>query len=223
MYQFYLLDIDNTLLNFDAAEIRSFHKLLESYEISYEEELFRYYKKVNKNFWSLLEQGKVDKDTVLIGRFKELFAYLDLDHDPAEAEKRFQNNLSDAGEMMPHAEDTLLNLKAEGKKLYSASNGVYMTQIKRLEAAGLFPYFEGMFVSEKVGYEKPDKNFFDHCFENIKDFDKSKAIMVGDSLTSDIQGACNSGIDSCLYNPKGSSTSSKATHTICDLKDLLSL
>lgn len=223
MYQFYLLDIDNTLLNFDAAEIRSFYKLLESYHISYEEELFRYYQKINKNFWNLLEQGKVDKETVLIGRFIELFAYLGLDIDPAEAEKRFQSNLSDAGEMMPHAEDMLLRLKAEGKKLYSASNGVYITQIKRLEAAGLFQYFEGMFVSEKIGYEKPDKSFFDHCFKNIKDFDKSKTIMVGDSLTSDIQGACNSGIDSCLYTPKGSSTSSRATHTICDLMELLSL
>lgn len=223
MYEFYLLDIDNTLLNFDAAEIRSFRKLLESYHISYEEELFRHYKKINKNFWNLLEQGKVDKETVLIGRFKELFAYLGLEADPSEAEKRFQNHLSDSDDKMPHAEETLLQLKSEGKKIYSASNGVYNTQIKRLKAAGLFQYFEGMFVSEKIGYEKPDRSFFDHCFEKIKDFDKSKTIMVGDSLTSDIQGACNSGIDSCLYTPKGPSTSSKATHTICDLKELLSL
>ncbi|MFR3731026.1 YjjG family noncanonical pyrimidine nucleotidase [Lacrimispora sp.] len=223
MYQFYLLDIDNTLLNFDTAEIHSFQKLLDSYHITYEDELFHRYKKINKNLWNLLEQGKVDKDTVLTGRFKEFFAYCGLDIDPAEAENRYRSNLNESCDLMPHAEDTLFRLKSEGKKLYSASNGVYITQIKRLEAAGLFQYFDGMFISEEIGYEKPHKSFFDHCFENIRNFDKSKAIMVGDSLTSDIEGAYNSGIDSCLYTPKGSTVSSKATHTICDLRELLSL
>ena len=207
MYEIYLLDLDNTLLDFDAAEINSFHTLLRSYEIPYEEELFTQYKKINKNFWSLLEQGKVDKDTLRIGRFKEFFGSIQRSVDAEEAEMRFQSYLSDGAEMMPHAKETLVRL----------------TQVKRLQTSGLYHFFEDMFVSEKIGFEKPDRNFFDYCFEHIRDFDPSKTIMVGDSLTSDIQGALNSGIDSCLYAPKGGSQTEKATHTIADLNELLSL
>ncbi len=223
MYQIYLLDIDNTLLDFDATEIKSFHTLLNSYEISYEEELFTQYKKINKNFWALLEQGKVDKDTVRTGRFIEFFGSLNLSYDAEEAERRYQSYLSDGADMMPNAKETLVRLKEAGKKIYSASNGVYETQVKRLKTAGLYDYFEEMFVSEKIGFEKPDRSFFDYCFDHIKDFDQIKTVMVGDSLTSDIQGAINSGIDSCFYDPKGAITSAKATHTISDLNELLSL
>ncbi|RKD33126.1 YjjG family noncanonical pyrimidine nucleotidase [Lacrimispora algidixylanolytica] len=223
MYQIYLLDIDNTLLDFDATEIKSFRTLLNSYEISYEEELFTQYKKINKNFWALLEQGKVDKDTVRTGRFIEFFGSLNLSYDAEEAERRYQSYLSDGADMMPNAKETLINLKEANKKIYSASNGVYETQVKRLKTAGLYDYFEEMFVSEKIGFEKPDRNFFDYCFDHIKDFDLGKTVMVGDSLTSDIQGAINSGIDSCFYDPKGAITAAKATHTISDLNELLSL
>ncbi|WP_313074840.1 YjjG family noncanonical pyrimidine nucleotidase [Lacrimispora sp.] len=223
MYQIYLLDIDNTLLDFDATEIKSFHTLLNSYEITYEEELFTQYKKINKNFWALLEQGKVDKDTVRTGRFIEFFGSLNLSYDADEAERRYQSYLSDGADMMPNAKETLINLKEAGKKIYSASNGVYETQVKRLKTAGLYDYFEEMFVSEKIGHEKPDRSFFDYCFDHIKDFDVEKTIMVGDSLTSDIQGAINSGIDSCFYDPKGAITAAKATHTISNLNELLSL
>lgn len=223
MYQIYLLDIDNTLLDFDATEIKSFRTLLNSYEISYEEELFTQYKKINKNFWALLEQGKVDKDTVRTGRFIEFFGSLNLSYDAEEAERRYQSYLSDGADMMPNAKETLVNLKQAGKKIYSASNGVYETQVKRLKTAGLYDYFEEMFVSEKIGFEKPDRSFFDYCFDHIKNFDQGKTIMVGDSLTSDIQGAINSGIDSCFYDPKGAITAAKATHTISDLNELLSL
>jgi 2-haloacid dehalogenase len=223
MYHIYLLDIDNTLLDFDATEIKSFHTLLNSYEISYEEELFTQYKKINKNFWALLEQGKVDKDTVRTGRFIEFFGSINLTFDAEEAERRFQSYLSDGADMMPNAKETVIRLKEAGKKIYSASNGVYETQVKRLKAAGLYDYFEEMFVSEKVGFEKPNKSFFDYCFDHIKDFDPLKTIMVGDSLTSDIQGAINSGIDSCFYDPRGGSAAAKATHTISDLNELLSL
>lgn len=223
MYQIYLLDIDNTLLDFDATEIKSFHTLLNSYEITYEEELFTQYKKINKNFWALLEQGKVDKDTVRTGRFIEFFGSLNLSYNADEAERRYQSYLSDGADMMPNAKETLINLKEAGKKIYSASNGVYETQVKRLKTAGLYDYFEEMFVSEKIGYEKPYRSFFDYCFDHIKDFDVEKTIMVGDSLTSDIQGAINSGIDSCFYDPKGAITAAKATHTISNLNELLSL
>lgn len=223
MYHIYLLDIDNTLLDFDTTEIKSFHTLLNSYEITYEEELFTQYKKINKNFWALLEQGKVDKDTVRTGRFIEFFGSLNLSYDAEEAERRYQSYLSDGADMMPNAKETLINLKEAGKKIYSASNGVYETQVKRLKTAGLYNYFEEMFVSEKIGFEKPDRSFFDYCFDHIKDFDLGKTIMVGDSLTSDIQGAINSGIDSCFYDPKGASAAAKATHTISDLNELLSL
>jgi 2-haloacid dehalogenase len=138
-----------------------------------------------------------------------------------EAESRFRKHLGDSSDLVPNAKETLLQLKEQGKRLYSASNGVYETQIQRLKNAGIYELFHGMFISEKVGYEKPALSFFEYCFKNIPDFEKEKTIMVGDSISSDIQGAINAGIDSCLFSPLEKPLLSSATHTIRDISELL--
>lgn len=221
MYQIFLLDIDNTLLDFDAAEERSFKEAIESFSLTFHEEMLDQYKKINKNLWDLLEQGKVSKDTIRSTRFFEFFRLYDLDIDGLEAEERYQTNLSNSADIIPHAKETLEQLKKAGKQLYTASNGVYTTQIRRLEKAGLLTLFDGMFISEKIGFEKPSPNFFNYCFDHIPEFQKEKTIMVGDSLTSDIQGAQGSGIDSCLFRPAKTATPGRSTHTIYDLTELL--
>ncbi|RFZ77851.1 noncanonical pyrimidine nucleotidase, YjjG family [Lacrimispora amygdalina] len=223
MYQTYLIDIDNTILDFDAAEERSFQNVIESYCLPFERSMLDEYKKINNNLWNLLEQEKISREEVFHTRFSLYFQTLKKEVDGIEAESRYRSFLGNSPELIPHAEDTLLQLKSMGKKLYTASNGVYSTQITRLKQAGIYDLFDGMFISEKVGNEKPSYHFFRHCFDHIPDFRQEETIMVGDSLSSDIQGAVNAGIDSCLFIRTDSSVESAATHTIHDLTQLLSL
>lgn len=223
MYQIFLLDIDNTLLDFDEAEKRGFRKVIESYEIEYNSEMLDKYKKINRNLWDLLEQGKINKEEVLNTRFSEFFRLYHIEANGIEAESRFRKHLGDSSDLIPNAKETLQQLKEQGKKLYSASNGVYDTQIQRLKNAGIHDLFDGMFISEKVGYEKPALPFYKHCFNNILDFEKEKTIMVGDSISSDIQGAINAGIDSCLFSRSENPVTSNATYTIRNISELLHL
>ncbi|MEY8355374.1 YjjG family noncanonical pyrimidine nucleotidase [Lachnospiraceae bacterium 54-53] len=223
MYRIFLLDIDNTLLDFDAAERRGFVKVIESYGLEYDGEMLNQYQKINRNLWDLLEQGKISRDTVLNTRFSEFFRLYQTEASGTEAENRFRRLLGESSDLVPHAKETLLKLKEMGKKIYSASNGVYNTQIQRLKNAGIHDLFDGMFISEKVGYEKPSPHFFEYCFRHIPDFERNETIMVGDSLTSDIQGAVNAGIDSCLIRRSETPVPSMATHTINDMSGLAGL
>ena len=223
MYRIFLLDIDNTLLDFDAAEKRGFRKIVESYELEFDWEMLDRYKVINRSLWDRLEQGKVSRDEVLYTRFREFFLLYGKEADGVETENRYRSYLNESSDLLPNAKETLLQLKEMGKMLYSASNGVYNTQVSRLKNAGILHLFDGMFISEKIGYEKPSSSFFDYCFQNIPDFEKKQTLMVGDSLSSDIQGAVNAGIDSCLILPDRQPAASAATYTIRDMSGLLNL
>ncbi|WP_349946396.1 YjjG family noncanonical pyrimidine nucleotidase [Lacrimispora sp. BS-2] len=223
MYRIFLLDIDNTLLDFDAAEKQGFKKMIQSYDLEYNDEMLSQYKKMNRHLWDLLEQGKIGRDELLNTRFREFFRLYDMEISGEEAEGRYRGHLGNNSDLIPGAKETLIRLKEMGKQLYTASNGVYSTQIQRLKNAGIFHLFDGMFISEKVGYEKPALQFFQHCFKNIQDLEKDKTIMVGDSLSSDIQGAVGAGIDSCLFCPSLKPLPTGATHTIGDISELLKL
>ncbi len=221
MYRIFLLDIDNTLLDFDAAEEQGFIKMIQSYDLEYNVEMLSQYKKMNRHLWDLLEQGKIGREKLLNTRFHEFFRLYDTEISGEEAEGRYREHLGNNSDLIPGAKGTLIKLKQMGKQLYTASNGVYSTQIQRLKNAGIYHLFDGMFISEQVGYEKPSLYFFQHCFNNIQNFEKDKTIMVGDSLSSDIQGAVNAGIDSCLFNRSLETLPTGATHTIHDISQLL--
>ena len=221
MYKFILLDIDNTILDFDTTEKNSFKKIIESFSIDYNSEMLNQYKKINTSLWNLLEQGKVTKDIVLNTRFSEFFKLHNLDVNGEEVEMQFRQYLNESSDLIPNAKNTLLELKRRGKKLYTASNGVYSTQIQRLTNAGILDLFDDMFISEKIGYEKPSIHFFEYCLDNIKDLERDKVIMVGDSISSDIQGSLNADIDSCYYKHDKSSDCLNATYTISNISELL--
>ena len=104
-------------------------------------------------------------------------------------------------------------------KLYALTNGVTLTQQVRLAKSGLEPYFERIFISEQMGCKKPEKEFFDKVFEAIGPVDKSRCIMLGDSLTSDMQGGRNAGIDTCFYG--GKIEDPRCDYSICDLMELI--
>nr|WP_278245122.1 HAD hydrolase-like protein [Clostridium sartagoforme] len=119
--------------------------------------------------------------------------------DGKEIEKKYSFYLDNSSDLIPNAEYTLIKLKTMGKKIYSASNGVYSTQMKRLSNTGIINLFDGHFISETIKHEKPSPYFFDFCLKTSSKVPKSAILIVGDSPTSDVQGAINSGIDSCFY------------------------
>lgn len=223
MYDIILMDLDNTILDFDAAEKESFRKIIELSELTYTDELLQQYKEINKSLWNCLEQGNLTKEVVLNMRFSEFFKLYGIQVDGRDLEKKYRFHLDNSSSLIPNAEYTLTELKMMGKRIYSASNGVFTTQIKRLSNAGIIDLFDGHFISDKIKYEKPSPYFFDYCLKSIGAALNSSIIMVGDSPTSDVQGAVNTGIKSCYYQHNKNVECTYADYIIHDISELLDI
>ena len=196
-----LLDLDDTLLDFGEAERVAIAKTFRELGLVPTPELLHRYSALNQLQWEAYERGEISRDTVLVRRFALLFEELGLALDPQDAEDRYRGYLAVGHYFVEGAEDILRYL-APRHELYLASNGVADTQYSRLESAGISHYFKEIFISETTGYHKPERAYFDYCFARIPNFDPTRALIIGDSLTSDILGGRNAGIRTCWFNPK---------------------
>ena len=201
MYEFLFLDLDDTILDFKKAEFIALSKSLRSLSIEPTEALLEQYHRINMAHWERLERGELTREQVLIGRFRVLFEQLHLPASPERCAASYEHNLGIGHYFLPGALEAVQALHKK-YRLYLASNGTAAVQDSRLTSAGLYPYFEKVFVSQKVGADKPSREYFSRCFSQIPDFDPSRAIIVGDSLTSDIQGGINAGIATCWVNTR---------------------
>lgn len=203
-----LWDNDNTLMDFEYSLHKALYACFEAFNLHIDEKIIARYEVINTAYWKRLERGEVTKQQLLDGRFIDLFSELGYEVDVAEFRKMFQVEL---GSYFMYLDDSLgICKKLQGKvKQYIVTNGVRETQIKKITAAGFFDIMEEIFISGDVGYEKPRKEFFDHCLEKIGEKDIDKVLIVGDSLTSDIAGGNNAGIKTCWYNPKGKTADSQ--------------
>ena len=200
-YDILLFDADNTILDFDKSEEQALERAFRDMGWEFNQNVLTVYRKNNIFQWELFEQGKLTKPQVLVNRFVETFKELSLPLDKSEAVGNLYEEYLKLGFfVVPHAEEVLEKLQATCK-LYVVSNGVAEIQNSRMKGSGLEKYFIARFVSEEVGYPKPQREYFDYCFKHIEGFDKSKTLIIGDSLTSDIQGGVNAGIDTCWFNP----------------------
>ncbi len=189
-----LIDLDGTLLDFSKGERAAFLatiKRFTGYEpVDYECEKFSI---INEFYFNEYRMGKMDRDEFHVKRFKEIYDFLKLGADPVESDKFYVESLKYQANLF---DDVIDALKYLSKKydLYIASNGMTEVQIKRLELAGISNYFKKIYVSEEVGYNKPDIEFFDYVFNDLADSDKSHYAIIGDRLESDILGGNNAGI-----------------------------
>ena len=151
---------------------------------------------------------------MLFSRFVRLFEELSLDVDGIEFEHDYQSFLGDGAFLIDGAMQVVSYLH-DHYDLYIVTNGVASTQHKRLTASGLRPFMKDVFISESIGYQKPDVRFFEECFKEIKDLDPDKTMIIGDTLTSDILGGNNAGIMTCWYNPGGLENTTAA---VCDIE-----
>jgi len=200
MIEFLFLDLDDTILDFHKAERIAINKTLGEFGLEPTEEVLRRYHLINKAHWEMLERGELTRAEVLWKRFDQLFREFGVAADPHGCATRYMENLSIGHYFLPRAEETVDALSKK-YRLFLASNGNASVQKGRMTSANLYRFFEQVFVSEEIGHNKPSKAYFDACFARIPGFDPEKALMVGDSLSSDIKGGNNAGIRTCWVNP----------------------
>jgi len=191
-----LMDIDNTLLDFHAGTKEALIGLLAGFGLELTAERETRFHEINNRLWTAYEHGEIPKSAIFERRFAEFLGELGIETDPLEANEQFAKGLRESAVLMPGCMD-LLNALQGRCRLFAVTNGVVTTQTPRLKKAGFEPYFEQIFISEAMGCKKPEKAFFDKCFDAIGPVDKARCIILGDSLTSDMQGGRNAGITTC--------------------------
>jgi len=200
MIEFLFLDLDDTILDFHKAERIAISKTVREFGVEPTEEILNLYHGINKWHWEQLELGRLTRAEVLVNRFGVLFEKLGKEVDAPKCAKTYEHNLSQGHWFLPGAEEAVDALSKK-YRLFLASNGTAVVQKGRMTSANLYRFFEQVFVSQEIGYNKPSKEYFEVCFARIPGFDKEKTVMVGDSLSSDIWGGINAGIKTVWVNP----------------------
>lgn len=195
-YDVILMDIDNTLLDFQAGTKEALTSLLAGFGLELTKDREARFHVINNRLWTAYEHGEIPKSAIFERRFAEFLGEMGIETDPLEANESYAKGLQQSAVLMPGCLELLDALKGRAR-LFAVTNGVVTTQNPRLEKAGFKPYFEQIFISEAMGCKKPEKEFFDKCFDAIGPVDKSRCIILGDSLTSDMQGGRNAGITTC--------------------------
>ena len=200
MLRHVFLDLDDTILDFAGGEAKALSATLSAFGVAPTPEILQRYHLINIQHWEMLEKGLLTRPQVLVKRFETLFTELGLSLSGEEVNKTYGYQLSLQHDLLPGAE-ALLDTLYPRYALYLASNGNLSTQNRRLADAGLRHWFQGVFISEELGSNKPSPVFFEKCFAAIPDFRREEAVMVGDSLSSDIQGGRDAGLRTVWFNP----------------------
>ncbi|SOC13260.1 2-haloacid dehalogenase [Ureibacillus xyleni] len=201
-YKTLLFDLDDTLLDFGATEDAALQKLFSEQEIELTPEIRAYYKDLNDRLWKAFEVGDMEREEVVNSRFSLLFEHYGLNVDGVALEKRYRTFLAEGHHLIEGALELVQDIY-EQFDLYVVTNGESNTQYKRLKDSGLERYFKKVFISEEVGHQKPRKEFFDYVFSNIEELNTKSTLIIGDSLSADITGGHNAGIDTCWINIRG--------------------
>jgi 2-haloacid dehalogenase len=201
MVEFLFIDLDDTILDFKKAEHVAVKKTLADFGVEPTDAICSRYSIINQQHWEAMERKELTRQQVLEGRFAVLFAELGVDVDAAVCSRHYTQNLAIGHYFLPGAREAVEALSGK-YKLYMTSNGTAWVQRSRLESADIEKFFLDIFISQEIGYNKPAPEYFAGCFAKIPDFDPAKAMIVGDSLSSDILGGKNAGIATCWVNPK---------------------
>lgn len=198
-----LWDVDGTLLDFKAAESAAIKSLFEEFSLgTCSENMLQRYSQINSSYWQRLEANEITKPQVLIGRFQQFFGEIGVNTAIAEEfNRQYQIRLGDTVVYRDNSIDIIKKLRGKVKQ-YVVTNGTIVAQKKKLRLSGLGDLMDGIFISDEIGVEKPNRAFFDAVFNTVQPENLSEVIIVGDSLTSDIRGGNNAGILTCWYNPE---------------------
>ena len=220
-YRAVLIDIDDTLFDFRQSSFEALVKTFSAMGLSFTWEDMPVYEQFNNRMWQAFERGDIQKEEIYVTRFRDYFAFVGLDADPVFANDFYLKRLAEGRAFKPNAEALLQALHGR-VKVFVVTNGDTVTQQKRIEASGFAPYFDAVFISEQMGTKKPEKAFFDQVFSTVGEEYRSSCLLLGDSLTSDMQGGRNAGIPTCFYGKK-EAADDRCDFVIEDLLDFLPL
>ncbi len=223
-YDIVLLDADNTLFDYKKAETAALEASFRFFNLDFCPENADEYRRINQSLWERHNRGEIGVDELKIERFRRLFEALGVRRDPVEVGSYYLERLGDNAQLLDGALE-LCSALSKQCRLAIVTNGVSRTQRRRLDASPIQKYFEKIFISGEMGCQKPQKEYFDLVLEEMKASDKSRVLVVGDSLSLDIQGANNAGLASCWYNPEELPLTGTARpdYIISRLSDLLDI
>ncbi len=200
-YKTLLFDADATLMDFHRSEHEAVSECLAFFGLPNSDDVIKKYSEINAGYWKMLERGEIEKDKLYPARWQSLIDHYGFICKADEISNKYIERLATKSYMLDGAEE--LCKKLYGKfKMYIVTNGQKDIQKSRLFPSPIFKYFDGCFISEDVGYEKPSIKYFEAVTAQIEEYDPKTTIIIGDSLTSDMQGGINAGIDTCWYNPQ---------------------
>lgn len=242
-YDIILWDIDDTLLDFLAAEANAIRACFKKFNLGEcDDAMLSYYSALNTEYWKKLERGEMTKAQILVERFEKFFEHYGLDaHVASDFNAEYQVRLGDTIVFFPNALETITELKGKVKQ-YIVTNGTAIAQTRKIRNSGIGEIVDGVFISERMGYEKPSREYFDEvfakiaadnfeaCFVTTDDkgipcVNRERVIIIGDSLTSDITGGNNAGIDTCWFNKrcKENTTDLRIDYEIKDLREVMGI
>lgn len=224
-YEFVLLDADNTLFDFDAAERKALHDVLRSRGYTPDQATVAVYLKINTALWDAFARGEVEQDFLLVERFRRFEQAMGGNHDPAAFNADYVAGLASHGDLIPGALELCRRLSKLGCTLAIVTNGAAIAQRGRYDASPLRKFIPHLFISQELGARKPDPLFFDQVCRKLGISDRSRAVVVGDNLDSDILGGNRAGIDTIWYNPHGAprSGSARPTYAAADFDTVAAL
>ena len=218
-YTTILFDADQTLLDFHRCEKEAVREAFLNMGVITDDDMIEEYSRINASLWKMLEKGEIEKKVLVYKRFEIFYEKYSINADPHLTSSEYMKTLSTKAYLIDGAEELCQRLYGKAR-MYIVTNGVKSNQESRLSLCGLLKYFDGVFISECTGYEKPQIEFFDYVSQRIPSFDKSRTIIVGDSLSSDIKGGINYGIDTCWFAPSGKTApedmAKNITYTVSD-------
>ena len=223
-YEFLLFDADHTLFDFKTGEYCALKEALEELNLPSDDEIIERYSVINVKYWKMLERGEIDKQSLMLARFVEFSREYGFEEKAQKLSDLYMSNLAHEAQLFDGALEMVAQLSKK-YRLFIITNGVKSTQDGRFGISPITKYFEKIFISEVVGYEKPCKEFFDAVESGIDGYVREKAIVIGDSLSSDIKGAINSGIDCIWYNPikKEAPQGWNITYTVESFDEILNI
>ncbi|MBQ8287458.1 MAG: YjjG family noncanonical pyrimidine nucleotidase [Clostridia bacterium] len=223
-YKTLLLDADDTIFDFGAAERIAFFAVMKAAELPVNDGMYAVYSAINDCHWKALERGEITRAQVLRGRYAAYLEHFSLEGDPDRINGSYLEQLSHQAILFDDSMDAMREL-AQDHRIYIVTNGNAMVQRGRFSQSPVMQYVDGYFISGEIGYEKPDIRYFHAVFDSIPDFDPTTTLLAGDSATGDLKGAINAGLDSCYVDRRGKPLPEGICPTYCvsDLSELVKL
>ena len=220
-YTTVLFDADGTLFDFALCEREALVLACRKNSVSIDEEGIKLYSKINEACWKALERGEIDKESLRVKRFEDFGRAYGFSCDFDKLSREYTDYLAEQSFLIDGAEEMLASLCGKCR-MYIITNGIEYVQKSRFARSPINKFFERLFISGEIGYEKPDIRFFDAVKREIPDFDAEKTLVVGDSLTSDMKGGINAGLDCCFYSPacKKAPPEMKIKYTVSELSEI---